>query len=71
MNGVRNIVEWSFDDKGGSQINFRCCSFVLFNYVFLHWHYGGSFNGMAFPHKIRLRSVEVGRWILPFKYYEI
>lgn len=71
MNGKEGILEWSFDEKSRNQVNFKCCSIVLFNYVFLHWHFGGDCKGVEFPNKFRLRSLEIGRWLMPLKYYVI
>ena len=71
MNGREGMVEWSFDEESRNGVDFKCCSIVFFNYVFLHWHYGGSLRGVAFPNKFRLRSLEIGRWRVPFKGYEI
>jgi len=71
MKGIKDRIEWSFDEEIRGQVNFKCCSVVLFNHVFLHWHFGGSFEGVEFPNKFRLRSFEIGGWTPPVKYYDI
>ena len=71
MRGIKNVFEWSFDKKSRSQVDFVCCTVCIFNYIYIHWHYRGSFKGVPFPKKVRLRSLEIGVWRVPLKEYEI
>jgi len=71
VKGIKNKVEWSFDEEARNGVSFVCCSVVVFNFIYLHWHWAGGHKERKFPKKFRLRSLEIGRWRVPLRCYEI